>query len=153
MEWDAIAAIGEAVGAVGVVISLIYLALQVRANTRESIQNMVQDTIKDFSKVEQLIAASPDLASIVVKGNEGIENLTPDQRLRFDGYCSATFSVLEVWHTQSRRISADPEQYETMLAILNLRLSARGCRQWWRENRNEFPSGFRDWVEESADLK
>ena len=41
MDWDAVAAIGEAVGALAVVVSVIYLALQVRKNTRMSIQNMV----------------------------------------------------------------------------------------------------------------
>ena len=42
MDWDAVAAIGEAVGALAVVVSVIYLALQVRNNTRTSTQNMVQ---------------------------------------------------------------------------------------------------------------
>jgi hypothetical protein len=88
MDWDAVAAIGEAVGALAVVISVIYLALLVRENTRTSIENMVQDTVKEFSRVEQAIATAPDLASIVAKGNEGIENLAPDQKFRFDGYNS-----------------------------------------------------------------
>jgi len=152
MDWDAVAAIGESVGALAVVVSVIYLAFQVRENTRTSIQNMVQDTIKDFARVDQLIATTPDLASIVVKGNEGIENLAPDQKLRFDGYNSTFFSVLEVWHTQSRRIPVDPEQDDTIRTMLNNRLAERGCQQWWSANQTEFPAGFRNWVEESANL-
>ena len=150
MDWDAVAAIGEIVGALAVVISVIYLALQVRENTRISTQNMVQEAIKDFARVDQLVATTPDLASIVVKGNEGIENLAPDQKLRFDGYYSSFFSVLEVWHTQSRHIPADPEQDDTVRTMLNNRLAERGCQQWWRENRTEYPVGFRNWVEENA---
>lgn len=34
MSWDAIAAIGEVIGALAVVVSILYLAIQVRANTR-----------------------------------------------------------------------------------------------------------------------
>jgi len=37
MDWNAVATIGEVVGALAVVISVIYLALQVRENTRSSI--------------------------------------------------------------------------------------------------------------------
>lgn len=35
MNWDAIGAIGEVVGALAVVISLVYLALQIRQNSRQ----------------------------------------------------------------------------------------------------------------------
>ena len=34
MNWDALSAIGQTVGALAVVISLIYLAVQMRQNTR-----------------------------------------------------------------------------------------------------------------------
>jgi hypothetical protein len=33
MNWDAIGAIGEVVGALGVVVTLAYLAIQIRQNT------------------------------------------------------------------------------------------------------------------------
>ncbi|MGI9324326.1 MAG: hypothetical protein ACR2PZ_03835 [Pseudomonadales bacterium] len=36
MNWDAIEAIGEVVGAVAVVLTLIYLSVQLRQNTRSS---------------------------------------------------------------------------------------------------------------------
>jgi hypothetical protein len=36
MNWEAVSAIGQIVGAVGVIISVIYLALQVRSNARQT---------------------------------------------------------------------------------------------------------------------
>ena len=36
MNWDAIAAIAEGLGALGVIASLLYVAVQVRQNTRAS---------------------------------------------------------------------------------------------------------------------
>ena len=45
MNWDAIGAIGEALGAVGVIVTLLYLSLQVKASTLAS-------------KVESKLAAS-----------------------------------------------------------------------------------------------
>tara|TARA_B110000858_G_scaffold89247_1_gene103084 strand:- start:5179 stop:5370 length:192 start_codon:yes stop_codon:yes gene_type:complete len=35
MNWDAISAIGEIIGATAVVVSLVYLAVQIRQNTRQ----------------------------------------------------------------------------------------------------------------------
>lgn len=37
MNWNAIAAIGQVLGAIGVVASLLYLAAQVRQNNRASV--------------------------------------------------------------------------------------------------------------------
>lgn len=34
MNWDALSAIGELLGAAGVIVTLIYLSMQVRQNTR-----------------------------------------------------------------------------------------------------------------------
>jgi hypothetical protein len=36
MNWEAVAAIGELLGATGVIVSLLYLAVQVRQNTRQT---------------------------------------------------------------------------------------------------------------------
>ena len=44
MNWDAIGAIAESVGALGVIVSLIYLALQVRQNTKQVRLSRVQET-------------------------------------------------------------------------------------------------------------
>ncbi len=35
MNWDAIGAVGEIVGAAGVILSLVYLAAQIRHNTKQ----------------------------------------------------------------------------------------------------------------------
>ena len=36
MDWDAIGAIGETIGAVAVVISLLYLGVQIRSQTKQA---------------------------------------------------------------------------------------------------------------------
>ena len=39
MNWEALGAIGETVGAIGVILTLGYLALQIRQNSRQIVQN------------------------------------------------------------------------------------------------------------------
>jgi len=48
MNWNAMGAIGELVGAVAVVITLIYLAAQIRQNTRSN-RNLALQTISNQS--------------------------------------------------------------------------------------------------------
>jgi hypothetical protein len=63
VNWEAIAAIGEMVGAIAAVVSVIYLAVQIRENTPSSMPNVVNITINDFSDLERLIASTPAFAS------------------------------------------------------------------------------------------
>ena len=44
MNWDAVGAIAESVGALGVIFSLVYLALQVRQNTQQIRLSRFQET-------------------------------------------------------------------------------------------------------------
>ncbi len=44
MNWDAVGAIAESAGALGVIVSLIYLALQVRQNTKQVRLSRFQET-------------------------------------------------------------------------------------------------------------
>jgi len=59
MNWEAIGAIGEVLGAVAVFISLSYLALQIKSNTasmevtsRQSVANEYRDWIRAFHSAE-----------------------------------------------------------------------------------------------------
>ncbi len=49
MNWDAIGAVGDMVGALAVIVTLAYLALQIRASTRESAANQSSITGRDVS--------------------------------------------------------------------------------------------------------
>jgi len=60
MNWDAIGAVGEIVGATAVVVSLIYLAVQVRQNTNASKAATVQDMTNKWVQINLWSAESPD---------------------------------------------------------------------------------------------
>ncbi len=67
MNWDAIGAIGEVVGAVGVIVSLLYLALQIRQNS-----NVVRSATRQAISTTQVelglrIAESSDLRAAMAK--------------------------------------------------------------------------------------
>ncbi len=60
MNWDAISAIGEIIGAAAVVVSLVYLAVQVRQNTKASKAATVQDMTNKWVQINLWSAESPD---------------------------------------------------------------------------------------------
>ncbi len=51
MNWDALGAVGEIVGAVAVVATLVYLSIQIRQNTKSERASALDASINAFSAV------------------------------------------------------------------------------------------------------
>ncbi len=57
MNWEAIGAVGETVGALAVLVTLVYLAMQIRQNTK-SVQAAVNLPIFDFISLINMVYAA-----------------------------------------------------------------------------------------------
>jgi hypothetical protein len=64
VNWEAISAIGQIVGAIAVVISLIYLASEVRRNTRASQLAAIRSTSDAFNRWIRQITEHPHLTEV-----------------------------------------------------------------------------------------
>ena len=84
MNWEAIGAIGEIVGALGVIISLIYLATQIKRSDQtaraESLQSVL-DGYRDRSVVPSFM--NPEIPDLFAKGLTHFEELEPSEKRRF----------------------------------------------------------------------
>ncbi|MFT5099283.1 MAG: hypothetical protein ACI8Z1_003710 [Candidatus Azotimanducaceae bacterium] len=79
-DW---AAIGEIISGVGVVISLTYLALQVRQNTRLTHHSAFHEIVRDQTEACNLMNVDPELTHIVYEGFADYESLSLDQQRHF----------------------------------------------------------------------
>jgi len=68
VNWDAIGAIGEIVGAVAVVATLGYLAVQIRQNTRADRASSRQTVLDDFYSSLWETARDAELRRITTSG-------------------------------------------------------------------------------------
>jgi heme/copper-type cytochrome/quinol oxidase subunit 1 len=64
MQWEAVSAIGEIIAAIAVVVSLVYLAVQIRQNTKIVAANTFQSICGASSDITMRIAASPELSDL-----------------------------------------------------------------------------------------
>ncbi len=83
MNWDALGAIAELLGALGVIGSLLYLGIQIRGNTiiakTSALQSML-DGGRD--RTAKHVAGNPELADIVGRGLSSLDNLEEKEKLR-----------------------------------------------------------------------
>jgi len=119
MNWDAISAVGEIIGAVAVVISLIYLSFQVKQNTSAMRSLTHQEHFNAAQDFNTVIASNPEFAKLIVKADDDNESLTPSERIQLSHHYINLFTL---WH------SAFENQKSGLLGDSGWRVWDGGCK-------------------------
>ena len=83
MSLEDLGNIGEFVGAMAVIVSLVYLAVQIRQNTRSVRTSTYQDIVRMVQEIDLLLASDPELNRIWVVGRKDPARLDDGQQQRF----------------------------------------------------------------------
>ena len=98
MDWTAIGALGEVVGAIAVVISIAYLAAQVKHNTEATRWGAFQSVIDRVSAVNSR-SGDPHVADVIARGRRSYLDLSEADRV------PGTRLLLSVTGWSSRRFA------------------------------------------------
>ena len=149
MNWDAIGAIGEILGALAVFASLIYLALQIKQNTLSLRASAKHDASSRQLEYFDTLLENSDLRTVYRKGLKDFSPLDlDDQDVFWMLMYKAFFSFSEAFYGY-KHAHFDEEQWLETSEALNWHLSHAGARDWWRHpRRRAFPSDFTDLVGE-----
>ena len=148
MNWEAIGAIGEIVGAIAVVLTLGYLAVQIRQNTR-AVRAASHHAVTDsFNRINAVIGADASVGRIVRIGRTGIDNLTEDEQVSLGYLYLSFFRVFETLHYQHEIGTVDEQSFQSEERSLYAALSYPGVREWWLVNTYGFSPGFRSHVDQ-----
>jgi len=91
VNWEAITAIGQLVGALAVVISLIYLANEVRSNTRATREASMRWVSDNYTQWVRQVSGHPDLSELFYRGIYDFESLVGVEVVRFSGLMVEVF--------------------------------------------------------------
>ena len=147
MNWSAIGAAGEVLGAVAVVFSLIYVAAQVRQNTKALRGAATANAIASLRDWNKELIGNPSVARIWGRGVENMEDLDDDGRAQFITLAFNLFKTMEDMHFQFRQGSMDPEVWDGWESFAALYLKRPGSQQYWAHRRKLFSRPFRDWID------
>jgi hypothetical protein len=138
MNWDAIGAIGEVLGATAVVVTLLYLGIQIRQNTER--EKMSQEFVANqyFNELRMLIASDENLADIEFRGMKNLGSLTELERRRFDELVNGWLWALHKYYRQDKAEQLTTSFKQTALPFLQRRFGGHGFVEWWSETREEF---------------
>jgi len=147
MNWDAIGAIGDFLGAIGVIVSLVYLAIQIRADTRAKRSSAVHAQVEAFRGFLQTLATEGELSSIYFRGINDFSSLKDVERVRFSSALGHLFRVLEEAYFFQEEGNLDPKFWYGFETSIKEILAYRGVQDWWSTRSHWYNEPFRKFVQ------
>jgi len=142
VNWDAVGAIAEALGAVGVIATLGYLAVQIRANTAamraEARRTNVGQAV--FSSVT--IGSNKEATSILRRGLGDPAALDTDERVQFAFLLAAIVGQAGVSFEEFELGIIDLASFDSTSNQALQMLKTPGGRDFWKLFGETFPAGF-----------
>jgi hypothetical protein len=142
MELDTLAKLGEFVGGMFVVISLVYLAFQVRQNTRSLRSENYARALERMSTLQSRLSVDPELHHLFVVGAEEPARLSRPERVRFSWALYEMFGAGEFMFHQSREDALPPVVWARWRATIAWWLSHPGIRAWWKAKPTPLSADF-----------
>ncbi len=131
MNWDAIGAIGEILGALAVVGSLIYVGRQFRHSSTHSLHSLYAQTVSNFS-------ANPANADVIFRGNNDPSQLTDAEQFHYTMMLHDLHNAVSVNWEQYQRGLINEEAKDRLLKVAAIYTSTPGGRAWWTGELNGF---------------
>ncbi len=128
MNWEAIGAVGEVVGALGVVTTLAYLATQVR--TSQTWQRR-QGFREGLGQLLDSVARIGDHAPLYQQGCLDFAGLDPSEQLEFHSVIGPKYASIELFYDYHASGETKPEAIERLNGWILDDFRYAGVRQWW----------------------
>ena len=149
MNWEAIGAVAELTGAVGVIASLVYLAVQIRVNTAQmadhsrSLRLSAQDsTTASFSLLRDAIIRDPAVAALWNRALADYDALSSDERVQAEAMFAEVFYNSQLVFNRFREGVFPERMWQIQAHSINSLLRTPGVRQWWKRAEHTFDPEF-----------
>ena len=146
--WDMIVVISQLVAAAGVILSLIFLAIQLRQNTKAVRSASIQNLVQSLSDTAQANIDNPYVVPIMLKANAGPGHLTDEERVRLHFWFVMAFRRFEGVYFQRKLGLVDFAIIDGFERSHLSMLASPSGQAWWSGAKGIFNSGFVSYVDE-----
>lgn len=146
MDWDAIGAIGEIIGALAVFGSLLFLGLQIKSQNRESRFAAAHEISVAFrDSLSQSV--DPAIAHILVKATEDFDSLSDSEKLVATGFVQRLMRVWEESFLQHQEGRLPDRIWDLMVSQYASLMGSPLIVNVWTKRRSYYDPSFQDFVD------
>jgi hypothetical protein len=147
MNWEVIAAIAQVIAAVGVIVSLVYLAIQIRNQNKESRRAAANVLILHWTDFRKSISDNADLAAIHLRGLQSFDDLSAVEKLRFGSALGRLFVLSEGLYLFYLDGALAEELWKTFEQTTADLIAFPGTQAWWAIRKHWHTAKFRALVD------
>ncbi|HEY4282027.1 MAG TPA: hypothetical protein VGM62_03115 [Chthoniobacterales bacterium] len=144
MSFEQISYLAQIVASIGVIVSLIFVGLQIRQNTGVLQRNEHNSTMAQWTVIRMAIAKNREIAELMTAGLNGERALDPADQLRLEQMLSENaWASFHIWERTQRGIFPKGTFELSCGTHLCSLFKTTGGGTWWRNaKRTAFPPGF-----------
>ena len=142
--------IGDFLGGITVIVTLLYLAYQVRQNTKSTHSASYQAIVSTMSTFSRELAYVEERSDIFSRGMMHPEELTISERTRFYLIMTSYFRNFENIHFQYQSKAIPDDVWEGWAYRMASSLKTPGCLLWWQRDQLVYSARFRQYINEEA---
>jgi len=147
MNWDALGAIGEIIGAVAVILTVGYLAFQIRQNTAMLRSSATQGASEEASGIYQTLCTHPELAMTFVRGLDTPNELSDTEMAGFFSFLMMVMFNVQNWFFQTQDQSMNETLLLSWMRIFKNISATPGFKLFWAQRSYIFSPEFREYLE------
>ena len=150
MSIQELGSLGELIAAAATVATLIYLAAQIRQNTKAVRSSALESSGTRSMEISKLVAGNDELAPIVMAAFTGKRELDELERFRLSFVYWIVFRSYEVTIALSREGYIGGSRHEGTINNLSIWTNIEYFEDWWKSARHSFSEDLRIAVEEAV---
>ena len=148
MRWDMVAAFAQVIAAAGVIDSLIYLAIQIRNQSKESRRSAASVFMLHWTDFRKSMSDSAELSSIHLRGLESFDALDPVEKVRFGSALGRIFVFCEGLYLFYLDGAFAPELWKALERTTADLIAYPGAQDWWATRKHWHTPAFRSLVDQ-----
>jgi hypothetical protein len=155
MNWDALGAIGELIGAIGVILSLVYLGTQIRHSSKQMGEHSralriaaIDEVAASFSRFRDPLIRDPVIAELWLRGTKDFDALDEVEKVRTSRLFQELFFAHQNVYSRFKEGASTEATWLDQKAAIAGNLRFPGIRAWWEEARSIYNDDFEDVVQE-----
>ena len=151
LTLEDLANIGELIGSIGIVASLIYLGIQIKIQNSESRIAVITSLTEQWSSFMTLLASGDEHGLIWVEGLKKFPEMEDGKKVRFSAMMSNILHIDEALHKHHLDGKLDDDIWSGFSARMLDTFANPGAKNWWPMRRHWYSRRFQSYIDNLVD--
>ena len=142
-EWTNIA---EIIASIAIIVSLVYVGLQVKQNTYGFQQSSYQHVLDILVQGDMALAQDAELHRLVTSAMADPKTVPAEEWSRFSHFMFPRIGIWEYIYLARQENALNEFQWTAFEPYFRTLACETGVKKFWQENRNGFAASFNEYV-------